>query len=206
MPHFLDTPVTLLLLVVNVLVSGYALYGDEGLLDRLSFRPRQIIRDREYYRLVTAGFVHGGFGHLAVNMLTLYFFGPYLEGVLGSFRFLVVYFGAELTAHAVTLWRHRDTPGYAAVGASGAISGVVFAFCLFRPFELLYVFFALPIPAWLFAILFVGVSVAAMRSQKGGIGGGIAHEAHIGGALGGLVLTMIVQPRALSVFLSQLGF
>jgi membrane associated rhomboid family serine protease len=206
MPHFAETPVTLLLLVVNVLVSGYALYGDQGLLDRLSFRPRQIVRDREYYRLVTAGFVHGGLGHLAVNMLTLYFFGPYLEAVLGSFRFLVVYLGAELTAHAVTLWRHRDTPGYAAVGASGAISGVVFAFCLFRPFELLYVFFALPIPAWLFAILFVGVSVAAMRSEKGGIGGGIAHEAHIGGALGGLVLTMIVQPRALSVFLSQLGF
>jgi membrane associated rhomboid family serine protease len=206
MPLFVETPVTLLLLVVNVLVSGYALYGDEGLLDRLSFRPRQIIRGREYHRLVTAGFVHGGLGHLAVNMLTLYFFGPYLEGVLGSLRFLVVYFGAELTAHAVTLWRHRDTPGYAAVGASGAISGVVFAFCLFRPFELLYVFFALPIPAWLFAVLFVGVSVAAMRSQKGGIGGGIAHEAHIGGALGGLVLTMIVQPRALSVFLSQLGF
>ena len=204
--NFIDTPVTLFLLVVNVLVSGYALWGDQGLLDRLSFIPQRIIRDREFHRLVTAGFVHGSLGHLAVNMFTLFFFGPYLEAVLGSPRFLIVYFGAELAAHALTLWRHRDTPGYAAVGASGAISGVVFAFCLFRPFDLLYVFFAIPIPAWLFAILFVAVSVAAMRRQEGGMAGGIAHEAHIGGALGGLVLTLLVRPSALSAFLSQIGF
>jgi membrane associated rhomboid family serine protease len=126
--------------------------------------------------------------------------------VLGSVRFVLVYFGAELAAHAVTLWRHRDSPQYAAVGASGAISGVVFAFCLFRPFDLLYVFFALPIPAWLFAILFVAVSVAAMRREAGGAPGGIAHEAHIGGALGGLLITLLLEPRAGSIFLNHLGF
>lgn len=203
--NFIDTPFTFFILIANVLVSGYALFGDQGLLERLSFIPQRITKQREYYRLVTAGFVHGSLGHLAVNMFTLFFFGPFLEATIGSTSFLIVYFGAELAAHAVTLWRHRDTPGYAAVGASGAISGVVFAFCLFRPFDLLYVFFAIPIPAWLFAILFVAISVAAMRRQDGSVGGGIAHEAHIGGALGGLVLTLLVHPGTLSGFLSQLG-
>lgn len=204
MNQFIDAPISLFLLIANVMVSGYALFSDPGLIDRLSFRPRAITERREYYRFITAGFVHGSVPHLLFNLFTLYFFGPFLEGVLGPLRFMVVYFGSELSAHALTWWRHKNTPGYSAVGASGAIAGVVFAFCLFRPFQLLYVFFALPVPAWLFAIAFVVISVMAMKGKVAS--GGIAHEAHLGGAIGGLVLTMVVEPRSIGYFLGQLGF
>lgn len=205
MADFSSTPFTLLLLILNVLVSAYALFFDSSLIDRLAFKPRDILKGKQYYRMISGGFVHGGIGHLAFNMITLFFFGPLLEIIMGPVRFLLLYFGSELAAHAFTLARHRDDPHYAAVGASGAISGVVFAFCLFFPFELLYIFFALPIPAILFAVLYVVGSAYAMR-RNDGVRGGIAHEAHLGGAIGGLIITILLVPRSISIFLSHLGF
>ncbi len=203
---FSGTPLTLLLLLINVLVSGYALFMDQGLIDRLAFKTGRILGHREYYRLLTGGFVHAGIGHLAFNMLTLYFFGPELELLLGPVRFLVVYFGAEMAAHGLSLYMHRANPAYAAVGASGAISGLVFAYCLFYPFSRIGLFFAIWIPAWAFAVGFVVVSIVAMRQRSPAQVGGLAHEAHLGGALGGLLLTVALYPDALRIFLGQLGF
>lgn len=203
-PMFTETPFTIFLILVNLMVSGYALYGDRSLVDRLAFRPARVLKDREYYRLLTAGFVHAGPGHLAFNMLTLFFFGPALEQLMGSVGFLLVYFVSELTAHGVTLWWQRDSHAYAAVGASGAISGVLLAFCLFRPFDQIGLFFAIWIPAWLFAVGFLGFSVYAMRTRQNGAQGGIAHEAHLGGAIGGLVMTLLLEPSALSIFFRQI--
>src|SRR5690625_7658762 len=114
--------------------------------------------------------------------------------IMGRVRFLALDFGSELAALGFTLLRHRDDPDYAAVGASGAISGVVFAYCLFFPFELLYVFFALPIPAIFFAVLYVAGSAYAMR-QSDGVRGWIVLEAHHGGAVGGLITTIILDHR-----------
>jgi membrane associated rhomboid family serine protease len=202
---FYDTPFTLFLLLINILVSGYALYQDKSLIGKLSFKPREILQNKEWYRMITGGFVHGGLGHLAFNMITLYYFGPYLEAQIGSLAFLVVYFGAELAAHGLTLLLHKDTPGNSDVGASGAISGLVFSFCLFQPFASIYLFFAIGIPAWLFAFSFVGFSVWAMRKRESAAMGGIAHEAHLGGAIGGLVFTLLMHPSALKSFLSQIG-
>lgn len=203
---FSETPVTLLLLLVNVLVSGYALLADPSLVDRLAFKPRAILQQRQYQRLVTGGFVHVGLGHLLFNMITLYFFGRLLELILGPGSFLLLYFGSLLAAHGLTLYLHRNNAQYAAVGASGAVSGVVFAFCLFYPFEMIYVFFAVPIPAILFAVIYVFGSIYAMRqARERGVSGGIAHEAHLGGALGGVLLTVLLEPRALPIFLSHFG-
>ncbi|MDX1545826.1 MAG: rhomboid family intramembrane serine protease [Rhodothermales bacterium] len=204
---FSDAPVTLLLLLINVLVSGYALYSDASLIERLGFQPVRIRERGEYYRFITAGFVHAGVAHLAFNMITLYFFGPLLEQILGAVGFLALYFGSELAAHALTFWHQRDNDFYNAVGASGAISGVVFAFCMFFPFEMLYLFFALPIPAIVFAFGYVFGSIYAMkRAREQGQVGGIAHEAHLGGALGGVVLTLLLEPRVIDIFLGHLGF
>jgi membrane associated rhomboid family serine protease len=204
---FAETPVTILLLLINVLVSAYALFFDESLVDRLSFMPKRILENGEYQRLITAGFVHVGLAHLAFNMLTLYFFGPELERLLGPGKFLLLYFGAELAAHGLSLLLHRKTENYAAVGASGAVSGVVFGYCLFYPFHSLYIFFLpIPIPAIVFAVLYVVLSIYAMhQGRANGMTGGIAHEAHLGGAAGGLVLTILLEPRAFGIFLSQLG-
>ena len=205
MAQLLNAPITLALLLCNVGVSGYAMLGDPSLLDELSFRPRRIRENGEYYRFLTAGFVHAGGAHLAFNMITLYFFGPLLERILGGGIFLVLYFGSEMAAHALTYVMHRDDPRYAAVGASGAISGVLFSFCLYAPLTMLGVMLIIPMPAILFAVLYVVVSVYAIGQRQQGARGGIAHEAHLGGALGGVLLTILLDyPRPINAFLREM--
>lgn len=202
---FFTAPATFILILLNVLVSGYALYSDPGIVDRFSFRPLQILKNRQYYRLITAGFVHVGLWHLVFNMVTLFFFGRYMEQILGTVPFVALYFGSELAAHALSLFLHRSNPSYAAIGASGAISGVLFGFCLFEPLQTIYIFF-IPAPAVVFAVGYVLLSIYAMKQGKDdGVTGGIAHEAHLGGALGGLLLTILLEPRVLPHFLNQIG-
>ena len=204
MDALLQSPITLALLLLNLGISGYAMLVDLSLIQELSFRPVRIRENGEYYRFLTAGFVHGGGAHLAFNMITLFFFGPLLERILGAGAFLILYFGAEIAAHVLTFVMHRADPNYAAVGASGAISGVVFAFCVFFPLRNLYLFFALPIPAIVFAFGYVFGSIYAMRGERRrGIVGGIAHEAHVGGALAGIVLTILLEPRSVQIFLKS---
>lgn len=210
MEQLLQAPITLALLLSNLGISGYALLADPSLLGELSFQPHRIQRNGEYYRFLTAGFVHASGTHLAFNMITFYFFGPLLESILGTGAFLLLYFGSELAAHALTFLFNRDDPHYSAVGASGAVSGVVFAFCVFFPLQNLYLFFALPIPAILFAFGYVFGSIYAMRRSGGGrqgISDWIAHEAHVGGALAGVVITgalILTQPEPQQIFLRSM--
>ncbi|GAB2803998.1 rhomboid family intramembrane serine protease [Halomonas shantousis] len=205
MMNLAQTPFTLLLLIANVIISLYALKRGARLVSRLALSPERVLRHGEIYRLVTAGFVHADGAHLLVNMITLYFFGPWMEILLGPVGFLVLYFGSELAAHGLSLIIQRGNPRYSAVGASGAISGVLFAFCLYQPFQLLYLFFMIPIPAIVFAIGFVAISMYAMKNRGSTQTGGLAHEAHLGGALGGVVIAILLDPAALTMFLRQLG-
>lgn len=194
-------PVTLFFLVLNVAIGAYTLLANPALIDQWAFKPFRVFRKREWSRWLTAGFVHVGFAHLLFNMVTLYFFGPVVETILGSGRFLIVYVGSELAANALTYLKYRNAPQYSAVGASGAISGVLFAFCLFQPFAMLGVMFIIPMPAIVFAVLYVVLSIYASRREVGRV----AHEAHLGGALGGLALTILLYPAAVTIFLDQLG-
>lgn len=196
----LDTPVVAFLLILNGLIGAYTLFVDGALVDRWAFRPA--IARRERHRWLTAGFVHVGFGHLLFNLLTLFFLGPFVELQIGAWRFLALYVGSDLAANALTYWRHRQNPAYSAVGASGAIAGVVFAFCLFRPLQPLYIMFIpVGIPAVVFAFAYLALSAYAAQQGRGRT----AHEAHIGGALGGLVLTVLLYPAAVGIFLRGLG-
>ncbi len=195
----LSAPITTLLLVSIVLVSGYALFGNQQLISRLAFQPIKI--SKQPYRYITAGFVHVSLPHLLFNAITLYFFGPLLEIELGSTRYLILYLGSLLSAHALTYFQKRDDVSYSCVGASGAISGILFAFVLFAPYQLIYIFAVIPIPAILFAGLFVAGSIYAMRAERSF---GIAHEAHLGGAVGGVLLTMILEPGVVPLFLDKL--
>ncbi|KXS39036.1 MULTISPECIES: rhomboid family intramembrane serine protease [Modicisalibacter] len=205
MTDLMQTPVTLSLLLINVVFSLYVLQRRPAWLVALALRPTRILHHHEYYRLLTAGFLHANGAHLLINMLTLYFFGPVLERYLGPLRYLILYLGADAAAQGLTLLLQRANPHYMAVGASGAITGLVFAFCLYAPFQPLYLFFAIPIPALLFAIGFVALSMYAMRQRQPGRQGGLAHEAHLGGALGGIVITLLIDPTAWGRFLQQLG-
>ena len=200
MLSLLSTPVTAFFLVINVIVGVYSLMVDPALIGRWAFRPAAVRRG-EWERWLTAGFVHTGFAHLAFNMVTLYSFGPLIEGVVGWWRFLAIYLGSELLANALTYWRHRDDPAYSAVGASGAISGVVFSFVLFAPWAQLGIMFVIPMPAILFAFLYVAFSIYASNRQVGRV----AHEAHLGGALGGIVLTLLLFPESGRIFLEAMG-
>ena len=215
-------PVTLTLITMNIMVALYQNFEDPSIIDKLSFKPRNILDRKEYYRLFTSGFVHGGFFHLFFNMFTLYFFGPVLErdilgseGFLGAraswgwLLFIGLYFGSEMVAHALTMSQRKNDHYYSSVGASGAISGVVVAYCLYAPFTMLYLFLFVPLPAILFAVLYIWFSYYAMkRAQAGQPMGGmerIAHEAHLGGALGGLILIVIIHPQSVLIFLANVA-
>ncbi len=199
----MDTPVTLFLIALNAIVSGYCLLADPRLADRLALHVGAVLRGQQYERLVTSGFVHGGFLHFAFNMFTLYSFGRYMELQLGAVAFVVLYVTSLIGSSLLMIAIKRLDLNYSAIGASGAVSGVMFGFCLFQPFGMLEIFpIPMEIPALIFAVVFVGFSIDAARS---GILPGIAHEGHLGGALTGIVLTMLLEPAALGLFLQQVG-
>ncbi len=204
---FSSAPVTLTLLLANVGVSLYALLVDQSLIDRFAFVPDRIRRHGERYRMLTSGFLHANFAHLLFNMITLYFFGPTIELVMGPISFLLIYFGSAIAASLWPMYKYKDVPEYAAVGASGSIAGVLFAHCLFFPLNKLYLMFIpIGIPAVIFAVAFGAFSyyAATRPSDHSTFFGRIAHEAHLGGALGGLAITLLLEPGVLGIFFRQI--
>lgn len=192
------------LLVFNLLISLYALYVDTSILVDWSFKPEAILDRGQWYRMVTAGFLHASLLHLGFNMVVLFSFGFSLEAVLGTGPFCLVYFGSMLVGHLIPLYKYRDHAGYVAVGASGALSGIVFGFALFFPLDKIFIFpIPFGIPALLFAIGFMVFTIYASRGRKPG--GGVAHEAHLGGALGGLILTFLVKPDVVYFIINELN-
>ena len=190
MPVSNRLPVTYMLIGINVLISMFAFYSP-AFFEAMLFQVGPV-RDGEIYRLLTAGFLHADLMHLLFNMFTLFFFGPVLESdrLMGRARFLIVYFAALLAGNLWALFANFNEPFYAAVGASGAISGVMIAVSLFVPFMMIFFFGIIPVPAILFAVLYIGYSAFAMGSVNSTIG----HEAHLGGAIAGLVLTLVMFP------------
>lgn len=187
----LNAPATIGLLVANIILS-VAAFRTPRLIDAVMFDMRRIRQDHQYQRLLTSGFVHGDGLHLFVNMLTLFFIGPTLEYIVGTGRFLGIYFASLLVGSLWTLVENHRNLEYRALGASGAISGVTTAFALFAPFTMFYLFFAIPIPAILFAVLYIAWSAFA----QGRVNDGIGHAAHLGGALTGVVLVCVFWPEA----------
>jgi membrane associated rhomboid family serine protease len=202
----LESPVTLTLLFANVAISLWAFYGNPVYMEKFSEWPYQIVHDKKYYQMITSAFLHAKFMHLFFNMFALYTFGSFLErffiGNLGSFDgslyFFLIYFIILVFGSFITLILHYNNPQYVAVGASGAVSGIVFSYIIFFPSSMLYVFF-IPMPAYLFAFLWIAFSVYGMKSKLGNIG----HEAHLGGAIGGFVSTLILIDGATRVLLSH---
>lgn len=194
-------PASYVLIFINVVVSFIAL-SNEKLFHALMFQIEAVMKRGEYHRLITGGFLHADGNHLLFNMITLFFFGPALESdmMLGRNGFLIVYFTSLIMGNIWALIENIDRPEYAAVGASGAVSGVVVSFCLFAPFAMLLIFFILPVPAILFAVLYIAYSAWAV----GRGGSNIGHEAHLGGAVTGLVATMLLEPGIVNRLISQL--
>jgi membrane associated rhomboid family serine protease len=198
MTDILHTPVTLLVLLATIAVS-IAGFRNPRLTDALILDVQAIRKRREYHRLLTSGFVHGDPMHLFMNMLTLFFLGPGLEQMAGPVGFAIIYFASLLAGSAWAVMEHLRSSSYRALGASGAISGITVVFALFAPFAQIIVLI-LPMPAIVFAVLYIAWSAYA----SGRVNDGVGHEAHLGGALMGLVLTCALWPSAIEDLIGQL--
>lgn len=181
--------ISYILIIVNVFIS-YRGFSSDGFARSYMFREDDILVGRQYYRLISYGFLHaGGWPHLIFNMLSLLMFSASVEGVLGPLNFLLVYFASLVGGGLFTLYIHRNHGDYSMAGASGAVCGIIFAaVALFPDIRIFFM------PGWLYATLFVLYTTYGMRAQLGRIG----HEAHLGGALAGMILAVILQPRAIT--------
>lgn len=193
---------TLAIIAVTCVVSWIA-FKDGKLMQRLLLWPPAVEKKHEYWRLLSYGLVHADFQHLLFNMITLFFFGRAMEGLysqaLGPLGFLWFYLGGLLVSILPSYIKNRHNANYHSLGASGAVSAVLFAFILFSPWSMIFVFF-IPVPAILYAVAFLGFSI--YMDQRGG--GHVNHSAHMLGAAYGIVFTVIMEPRVIPLFLQQL--
>jgi membrane associated rhomboid family serine protease len=181
--NFEQTPASMLILGAIVVMSALALWVAPGILERNLLRPYWLLRRRQYDTIVTSGFIHGDFGHLLFNSLTFFFFAPALEHRIGTPRFVALYFIGLVLSSLGTVYKQRNNPDYAALGASGAILAVLFAYIVYYPKQMLYLYFAIPIPAVLFAFGYLAYSWWASRNRRDNIN----HDAHLDGAITGLI-------------------
>jgi membrane associated rhomboid family serine protease len=195
--------VTLIIIAITAIVSFMA-FNNARLMNDLILWPPAITRSREYHRLVTYGLVHADFNHLLFNMITLFFFGRAMEGFfsmrLGALGFALFYIAALVVSILPTYLKNRNNPNYRSLGASGAVSAVLFSYILLAPWSRIIVF-VLPLPAIIYAVLYVAYSIYMDRRGQGNIN----HSAHLWGAGFGLIFTVLVRPEVVAHFLSQLA-
>lgn len=181
--------VLIALILANVLVSF------KGLNDISFFRKYEFhigsIRSGDQIRMFSSAFLHADISHLFFNMLTLFFFAPVVIGHMGEISFLLVYFASLTFGSLLTLLLHKDDYSYRAIGASGAVTGILYSSILLQPDMMLGVFFIIPMPAYIFGILYLLYSIYGMRAKNDNIG----HTAHFGGAVGGYLITLIKEPH-----------
>lgn len=185
-------PVTLIIIAANVLMSLKG-FKDYNFFEKYKFNIAGIRRG-ENVRMISSGFLHVDFSHLLFNMLTLYFFANVVIVNVGVLRFALIYLASLLVGNLLSFYFHKNEYHYSAVGASGAVTGVLYSAILFYPDMSLYLFFIpIPIPAWIFGLLYLLYSIYGMKNRVGNIG----HDAHFGGAIAGYVLTILFNPEIL---------
>lgn len=184
---------TLWIILLNVVVSLYALYVDGRLFDKGMLRPYRTFRQQTWYEIITSGFLHAGITHLLVNMFVLYFFGTVMESVLGPVHFLMLYFSGLIVSSIPSLIKHKNNPDYATIGASGAVEAVLFSFIFVFPTEkLILILIPIPIPAWFFGLAFLAYSIFEGKRGKGNVN----HAAHIAGAFWGIIYLVLFVPNS----------
>ncbi|MCT4624656.1 MAG: rhomboid family intramembrane serine protease [Schleiferiaceae bacterium] len=186
-----------LYIAANVLFSLQG-FNQPQFVQKYIFNVSAILSGKQYYRLFTSAFLHANWGHLLFNMITLFFFGRTMVYYFGAVQFSVIYFVSLLGGNLLALYLKKDQPYYSALGASGAVSGILYAFILPFPWEKIYFFFIpIGIPAWLFGLLFIAISIFGMSRNADNIG----HEAHLGGAISGFITFIVLQP---AIFFSNI--
>lgn len=196
--------ISIAIILLTCIVSISSFYSAKQI-DDLSMWPYLVKEKRQYYRFITSGFVHGDFMHLAFNMFTLFFFGNFIEKMFlrvfnGKIYYLLFYILALMLSDLPTYIKHKNNPHYRTIGASGAVSAVVFAFILFSPWQKIIVFI-IPMPAIIYGAVYLGYTI--YMSRRSGPSG-INHDAHLWGAVFGILFPLIFEPRIGIHFLDQL--
>lgn len=202
--------ITLIIVILTCLISIVAFRRRE-LFYKLDLAPVRIVHEKEYYRIFSHAFLHADYVHLGINMLVLYSFGSYVEGVFsqlesagvifsGPFFFILLYVVSIALSSLTTVSRYRNNKGYTAVGASGAVSAIVFTYIFFAPLEKIYFYMVLPIPGILFGVLYLAYSSYMSRRSKDNIN----HSAHFWGAVVGFVFPLLLEPSLIRVFFENL--
>lgn len=197
---------TIILIIITVAVS-YAAFKSPKLMDQLQFNASKVYYKKEYHRLITHAFVHANWEHLFVNMIVLFSFGRAIEvyfeynfGSLHTLYYIILYLGGILVSNIYALFKHHKNYYYNAVGASGAVSAVLFAAIFFDPWNKIYFFGILPIPGIVFAVLYLVYSYQMNKKQKDNV----AHDAHFLGALYGFIFPVLLNPQLFELFLDKL--
>jgi len=202
--------ITLIIVIITGLISLLA-FRNRELFYRLDLSPARIVHHNEYYRIFTHAFLHADYFHLGVNMLVLYSFGTYIEQVFsqleasgvifsGSFFYVLLYVLSIALASVPTITRYRNNEAYSAVGASGAVSAIVFTYIFFAPLHKIYFYMVLPIPGIVFGVLYLGYSSFMSRRNSDNIN----HSAHFWGAVVGFLFPILLDPSLIKLFLHNL--
>lgn len=197
---------TIIIVAITAVVSILA-FSRPDLMEKLQFNASKVIHQKQYYRMISHAFVHANWEHLIVNMIVLFSFGRATEMYFeysfdgkANIYFLILYFGGMIVSNLYALYKHRNNYYYNAVGASGAVSAVLFAAIFFNPWSKVYFFGLLPIPGIVFAVLYLGYSYYMSRKQNDNV----AHDAHFLGAVFGFVFPILLNPQLLERFLDKL--
>lgn len=180
--------VTIIIMVLNGLFS-FKGFNDTAFFEKYKFNIGRI-KSGEKIRVISSAFLHVDITHLFVNMLTLYFFANVVIYKLGTLEFVLIYVGSLILGNLFSLYFNKQDDYYSAVGASGAVMGILYSAILLQPDMMLGLFFIIPIPAYVFGIGYLLYSIYGMRNRVGNIG----HDAHFGGAMGGYFITLVIAP------------
>jgi len=185
-------PIVTVVTIILTVVASLRGFKDENFRERFIFDPHPILAFKEYHRLVSSALLHLDANHMVGNMLTLFLFGRYVEMLYGAEMFIVIYLGSVIGGGLLALWMHRNHE-YRALGASGGVCGIMFASILLFPGGAIHLFFIpIPIPGWFYAVAYLIYSFFGMKHGWTNV----AHDAHIGGALVGLLLVAFLKPTA----------
>lgn len=196
-----------IIIIFSIAAVSFLGFSNHILFSKFLFKPYSILKNKEWYRFISSAWLHADYMHLLVNLFVLYSFGNYLEYFLNVYYeeqslvlYLFLFLGSTVISHIPSYVKHKSNYNYEAVGASGGVSGILFAYILINPLSMLELYLFIPIPAIVFGILYLWYSYYMSKKNIDNIG----HEAHIYGALGGMMLVTIIKPGIWVSFFNQL--